>query len=184
MTLIAPVGGLCFTVAVAGFSQIRGWDRMAVVIGFLALAALALTAEARLPARGGRRRSLAAVAAVGIVVAVGLFDQVPGNAGIDYETSRAYEETDRRFIAQMEQALPSGAMVFQLPVVPFPETASSEAMGLYDHLRGFFLGSNGLRWSSGGIEGRISDWQSGWVRQPSVPCVTVLPRRSERTSWR
>jgi hypothetical protein len=54
--------------------------------------------------------------------------------------------------------------------VYFPEHAPwgiDGRAGSYDHLRGYLLGDDDLRWSAGGTRGTESDWQEGWVAQPT-----------------
>jgi phosphoglycerol transferase len=70
----------------------------------------------------------------------------------------------------MEAALPAGAMVFQLPIMEFPE-APAPGVPPYDHLRPYLFG-NRLRYSFGGVKGRPdSDWQKDLARLPSLEKV-------------
>src|SRR5206468_1464520 len=76
------------------------------------------------------------------------------------------------FVAGIERLLPDGAMVFQLPYVPFPETPALVRMSEYDLMRGY-LHSRHVRWSYGGFKGRPqADWQEPLVREPAT---TMLP---------
>jgi phosphoglycerol transferase len=165
MALVATVGGVSLALAVAGFTQIRSWGRMAVLIAFLSFAVLGLAAEPVLRRLERRFRPRSVGVAVVVVALVGLFDVLPGPVKPAYELARAAEGIDRAFVADMESALPAGAMVFQFPVVAFPETPLVR-MGLYDHARPYILGSGRLRWSFGGMKGRIADWQEVWATQP------------------
>ena len=105
-------------------------------------------------------------AVIVLVTVVGLLDQIPGDARPQYTIGRVYQEADEDFFREMEASLPEGAMVFQLPVMSFPEHPPIGDVGGYDHLRGYILGSNKLRWSAGGITGRDADWQQTWESQP------------------
>lgn len=163
---IGIVGGVGFTLAVFGFTQIRVWSRIVVVIAFCALAIVALVVDRVFDTEWWRRRRLLAVAAVVLVTVVGLADQIPSNATPDYDAIDAVYQSDRAFIAAMESALPAGAMVFQLPVVPFPESPPVNAMGSYDHARGYVFGTGKLKWSFGGVRGREADWQPAWMAEP------------------
>jgi phosphoglycerol transferase len=51
--------------------------------------------------------------------------------------------------------------------VPFPETPLV-GMGSYDHARPYLLGHDKLRWSFGGLKGRIADWQEVWNEETDV----------------
>jgi phosphoglycerol transferase len=50
-------------------------------------------------------------------------------------------------------------MVFQLPVVDFPEHGAVERMSAHDLIKEGYLHSKTLRWSAGGIRGRDGEWQ-------------------------
>ena len=164
--LIGTMGGLGFTLAVFGFTQIRVWARIAIVIGFCALAIVALAAERVLEAPWWRSRRGLGVAAIALVTVIGLADQIPSNATPDYDAIEAVYRSDQAFFTGMEAELPDGAMVFQLPVIPFPETPPVNLMGSYDHMRGYIFGSGKLKWSAGGMRGRESDWQDEWMIRP------------------
>jgi phosphoglycerol transferase len=88
-----------------------------------------------------------------------LWDQVPRAPSKDKIAEINRQVTaDREFTAKMEEALPAGAMVFQLPVMDFPE---SPAQGVppYDHFRPYIF-SNDLRFSFGSHKGREREkWQ-------------------------
>jgi phosphoglycerol transferase len=66
---------------------------------------------------------------------------------------------DDAFVASMQRQLPHGAMVFQLPVVDFPEHGSVERMSAHDLIKESYLHSQTLRWSTGGVRGRDGEWQ-------------------------
>jgi len=88
-----------------------------------------------------------------------LWDQVPRAPTPDERALIARQvQADREFVGTMEAALPSGAMVFQLPVMDFPE-APLPGVPSYDHFRPY-LYSKDLRYSFGAIKGRERDrWQ-------------------------
>jgi phosphoglycerol transferase len=109
-----------------------------------------------------------------LLAIVGLFDQIPGDARPMYPVGEVYQAADEEFFADMEAALPDDAMVFQLPVMTFPENPPIGDVGSYDHLRGYILGGNELRWSAGGVAGRESDWQEVWETQPVERMVEGL----------
>jgi phosphoglycerol transferase len=71
----------------------------------------------------------------------------------------------------MEQALPDGAMVFQTPIMDFPESPAPGVTS-YDHFRPF-LYSRDLRFSFGSDKGRPDgDWQHQFT-QLSLPEVVA-----------
>jgi phosphoglycerol transferase len=67
-----------------------------------------------------------------------------------------------------------GAMIFQLPVIAFPENPSVHRMHDYDHARGY-LRSRGLRWSYGAVLGRDPEiWQRWVADQPPRDLVRTV----------
>ena len=80
----------------------------------------------------------------------------------------------RHFGAALERRLPTGAALFQLPVVPFPETPPINGMIDYDEFLPY-LWSSGLRWSYGSIKGRPeADWQQKVSSDDPGPAVAGL----------
>ena len=76
----------------------------------------------------------------------------------------------------MEAALPAGAMVFQLPIMEFPE---SPAPGVppYDHFRPY-LYSKQLRFSYGSMKGRPREqWQQDLGKVPFEKAVAEIQDR-------
>ncbi len=102
---------------------------------------------------------LSRVVALALTV-LGLLDQVPRPAGqARRDTIAAAVAEDRRLAGQLEAALPAGAMVFQLPVLGFPESTPPWRMGDYEHFR-LYLHSSRVRFSYGAAKFRArSRWQ-------------------------
>ena len=61
--------------------------------------------------------------------------------------------SDGAFVAAIERQLPKNAMVFQLPVVDFPEHSAIERLSADDLIKEGYLHSKTLRWSAGGDPG-------------------------------
>jgi hypothetical protein len=121
------------------------------------LTTLATEADAREPAPGtSQLRTAAAAVLCGII----LWDQVP--RAPTREEIMAIERqvaADREFAEKMEGSLPGGAMVFQLPVMEFPESPM-QGVPPYDHFRPYVF-STRLRFSFGTHKGRDRDtWQA------------------------
>lgn len=154
LLLTATVGGLNVLFATLISPMIRGWDRISIFIAFFSVAAFFIALE-----KFFRHRAFSPRAAGSILLAVtviGLLDQTAApsfNAGL---TSEAVFHRDRKFIGAIEESLPRGAAVYQMPYVPFPEAGNLSTLGGYDLLVGF-LNSRHLRWSSGGMQGRKAD---------------------------
>lgn len=155
--LFGTIGGLGALFSALISASVRGWNRISVFIAFgtLAAAFLALQLAAVRQLRPATaRRVLAAVAL--LLAVVGYYDHtapacVPCNAQVE-----AGFEADRRFIGEIERALPRGSAVYQLPYLPFPEVPPLHRLQAYDLTIGF-LHSEALRWSFAGMKGRQGD---------------------------
>jgi len=99
---------------------------------------------------------------IGLCILLALWDQMPTMAQTRAnltELSRMVD-SDRQFTKEIEENLPKGAMVFQLPIVDYPESpsfgvSSSEQFRPYLH-------SKDLRFSFGAVKGR--PWLA-WQRE-------------------
>jgi phosphoglycerol transferase len=113
-------------------------------------------AAAGTPAEQLRIVVLTAAAVLGILI---LWDQVPRGPSREQTATIARQvEADREFTGKMEAALPAGAMVFQMPVMEFPESPLP-GIPTYDHFRPY-LYSKQLRFSYGSMKGREREtWQ-------------------------
>jgi hypothetical protein len=156
-------GGLNAILGAFGFTLFRTGQRYSIVILAIALlyAAQRLTAwqrkaAASTPAEQLRIAVLTAAAVLGIVI---LWDQVPRGPSREQTATIARQvEADREFTGKMEAALPAGAMVFQMPVMEFPESPLP-GIPTYDHFRPY-LYSKQLRFSYGSMKGREREkWQ-------------------------
>lgn len=164
--LTGTVGGIGTLFALFISDSIRGWNRISIFIALFATAAVALAidgaarrAARRLPQRNRVLRSVP-VAVIGAgVLAVGLFDQVPGHDPAVSAQLVDQWNSDKAFVQRIERLEPSEAMILQLPYLPFPETGGREQMPDSDPFRGYAQ-STDLRWSYGAIKGRPdADWQ-------------------------
>ena len=161
-TLFATISGFGLVLGVAGFSQVRVWNRVVLLIAFLSFAFVAHWLE-RAPEwvrsrRLGRPLPVIVALAVG-VAAFGIWDGgVPARR--DYEELDADFASDRAFVARIERTVPDGTNVFQIPVIPFPEGPTAGTMLDYDQLRPFLQSDGTTNWSYGAIKGRPdADWQ-------------------------
>lgn len=104
-------------------------------------------------------------------------DQVPHRVRPkDIQKARLRIEADQTFVQAMEEHLPRGAMVFQMPVVPFPEGGGQNRMWGYESLRPY-LWSRELRFSHGTCKGREWDsWQRDVQILPPEKLVATLER--------
>ena len=153
--LLCLFGGLGEVIAAHITVMIRCYNRISIYLSFFAYLALALmaTRSADGSAMGDWRRKPGFLFLVWGLAVLALLDQIPPGAIPDHKRDAAQFLGDRQFVGRIEQALPPGGMVFQLPVVPFPEGGTKESMDDYSQFRGY-LHSRTIRWSYGTMKGR------------------------------
>lgn len=173
--LFGVIAGFAIILSMIGFSQIRVWNRIMLIIAFFAMVVVLLwfeKLEARIRSRRANPKPVLAALAVA-VLAFGLWDGIPVQRQ-PFEEIVARHASDREFVAQIEATLPAGAGVFQLPILPFPEHEPPGRMLDYDHLRAFLADNGKLEWSYGSIKGRPNaDWQI--VLRDQVGPVGAIP---------
>jgi phosphoglycerol transferase len=195
LTLVAFLfgdrGGLGTVFALFVSSDIRAWNRIVVYLALFSLASVALLVDALLPrlsARLTRYRARAAddasrsrlarlvtpapvfgVVLVLAIGAVGIWDEAaPPSWTASVSNARGDWSNDEAYVKAVEQAVPSGTMIFELPVMQYPESLPIWDVQDYDEIRPY-LHSHGLEWSYGGLKGRPqSDWQ------PPIAALPVL----------
>jgi phosphoglycerol transferase len=159
--LCGTIAGFSTLIAVAGFGQVRTWNRIVVLIAFFALIVVALALERFLrwsAQRSGRRALSAALVGVALT-AFALWDAQPPRAR-NYSATLASFDSDEAFVRSIHARMPDRSEIFQWPAYPFPETHPPGHMLDYDHLRGYLHDHGHLRWSYGAIKGRPrGDWE-------------------------
>jgi phosphoglycerol transferase len=163
IVLMFTTGGLNAIIGTLGFTMFRGSCRYSIVILAITLlwaarrlSAMQAASEADYPTVATKRLWTAAAVAASLII---LWDQVP-RAPTAEETAMVarHVKADREFAEKMEAALPEGAMIFQLPVMEFPESPIP-GVPPYDHFRPYLYSKN-LRYSFGSMKGREREkWQ-------------------------
>ena len=167
--VVGATSGLSLIIAGIGLSEIRSWNRVSLFIGFFALTTVAFGIDwvrRRLPDRAWR--TPVTVAALALLVLIGVLDQVAPAVVPDYAAAQWRFESDEEFFTKVERDLPKGAAVFNLPYQFFPESGIVNGVGPYDQVRGY-LHTDDLKWSWGGIVGTDVDWAAAATQQPSTP---------------
>ena len=177
VVLCFSTGGLNSILGAAGFTLFRTGCRYSIVILAAALVFAARWLTARDRAAGGLGTPAASLAAAAVLCLVVLWDQVPRTPSTgDTATIARQVASDRDFVARMEASLPPGAMVFQLPIMEFPE-APAPGVPAYDHFRPY-LYSKSLRFSYGSMKGRQREqWQQELGQVPLDKAVEQLVQR-------
>jgi len=150
----AMVGGINSMIGLLQFELFRSTTRCCIVILGLSL----LFAVRRLSLISKRWPSPWPVVAPVAIAVIGLWEMLPPTSGEEIGLTNAVVNSDRIFAQSMEAALPKGGMVFQLPVMDFPESPGP-GVAAYDHFRPYFY-THDLRYSFGSDKGRPQDaWQ-------------------------
>jgi phosphoglycerol transferase len=195
--LFGTVGGLSTLLSFIDF-PIRSWNRIAILIAMIALAAVGLLLDrfvrwivlgvaARRARRAERtrgpeaaqtgrpRRWLVAVPLALVLMVLAVWDQIPP---IDREARAATVanfDSDDTFTKTIESTVASGCLIYQLPYIAFPESPPVNGATDSDELR-LFLHSTDLRWSAGGIKGRAPIDEVGAYASLPVPAMLMAIR--------
>lgn len=168
----ASIGGI--TNILAFFTTVnvfRATNRFSIFISAVALLFLA----SRLSRWSARRPAWLTAVLAAVVAAVGLADEMPKADGPGrIERIAARVASDRQLGRRLEQALPAHGMVFQLPVVGFPEVVPPHRLPDYEYFRAY-LGSRSLRFTYGSLKGRSRGrWQREIAELPPAEMVGAL----------
>jgi hypothetical protein len=171
--LFGVTGGLSWVLGIAGFTDIRSWNRISIFIAFYSLVAVGIALD-RLVARSRAfpHKALAVSGVAVLLVAIGVFDQTSSAIIPDSRRFESEWNSDAVFVKEIEHTLGPGGKVFQLPYLPFPEAeldVPPYGMVDYDPLRGY-VHSDDLYWGYGGTRGRAADWQAQVVKR-STPAM-------------
>jgi phosphoglycerol transferase len=169
--LIATTGGFSTFLAVV-WPQIRSWNRLSVFIAFFSLAAVALL----LGQLERRLRWPVFAPLLAWVLAVGVYDQTTKANVPAYDAVEAAWEEDETFFSTLDDQLPSGAMVVQVPYEPFPEPPQGALMGGYEPAKAYLHADDDLRWSWGAMKGRPEDWAATVAGKPAAEVVSAARR--------
>lgn len=170
----ASVGGVGNLLALfAGFQVFRATNRAAIFISAIVLFFLV----GRLSRWTAGWRVLPRCAAAIALAGFGVFEQLPRlEPELNPRAIASAVDEDREFGRLLEAALPPRSLVFQLPVVAFPEARAPHQLGEYDHFRPY-LATRTLRFSFGAPKLRPA---SRWQRELDSAPVPELVRRLER----
>ena len=180
----ASVGGLTNILAFfTGIVLFRATNRYSIFISAVVLF-FVVSRMTRWWASRGTSRSrrpllwrFGSVACAAGVAVIGVADELPQSPGVEKQKRVAQRiEADRKLGKLLEGRLAPGAMVFQLPVVPFPEAPPVYELADYEHFRPY-LATHSLRFSYGSLKGRSRGrWQRDAETLPTSEFVKKLER--------
>jgi hypothetical protein len=172
LLFFALAGGVNYLLGSFGFLLLRATDRASILISCMALYYLCEKFPKQIK---GYQQALIAL----VLISVGIWDQLPRypvwEEAVRQHSWQDYER-DQVFFAALEQNLPKGSMVFELPVKDYPEMGSLNEMGDYEHFRPV-LHTQNLRFSYGTIKGRgDTDWQKNVAAKNAAEMSRDLER--------
>jgi phosphoglycerol transferase len=176
--LFATVGGLGATFAVLVSPQLRAWNRLSLTIAAVSLLVLLIalsrwTERASSPALMQRRVAVVTV----VLAAIWLFDQA-GWRMSQPAAARVEFRDDADFVAKAAALVPSGAMVYELPYVGYPEVKPLYAEDYYGMGRPYIHPSTlaELR----GMRARERQWLRELSTRPVDEQIEAARRRIRR----
>ncbi len=168
------MGGITNVLALyLGFNLFRATNRISVFVSCLVL----LFVVQKLTTLTAKWRPAWSYVLAAIITGIGALDQIPR----PYSEERRAEQArmvraDARFGRDLEAALPARSLVFQLPVLGFPEVNPPHLLSDYALFRPY-LHTSTLRFSYGGTKLRS---RTRWQRDLQTLPVSELVPRLER----
>lgn len=159
--LLACIGGLGTVFSWLVTPQLRAYNRISIYLLMFALTAVGVFLDwCCRAAREGALMRGATVAALGLVLCFGLWDQSPAVDPSLYKLAASDFGADRAFFKAVEARFAGQGALLQLPHMSYPEHPPIVHLRDYEHFRAY-LHTESLRFSYGAIRGRYWD---GWLR--------------------
>jgi hypothetical protein len=185
--LLGTVGGISTIVGLLGLTSLRGYNRISIYIAFFSLVALGALCESwlarrKVVERRGIRFTASTVVIALAVCGFAVFDQTPRTITFPGQPDRDQVKdqlaSDRAFAESIEERLGRGSIVFELPLLEYPEAGiqfGPPPKTFYtDELAKPSLLTNGLRWSWGAMKGRPEDLTPSFVGRPLAQLLPDL----------
>ena len=171
--ILATIGGVGSVMCWTFFQGVRAYNRISVFLFFFCLLAVALIGDrlifgehqeirGREKARSFWQRPKKWLSILLLpILFLGLYDQIPTIAVLDYKLSEARTIEKTQFFTAVEEAAGEGSLIFQLPYVAFPEPEDTRGLFPYSQIEPY-LHTTTLRWSAGIMRGYSEDT---WYRE-------------------
>jgi hypothetical protein len=168
----ASLGGLTNIIAFfTGVMVFRSSNRFSIFIS----AVVVLFLVSRISRWMRKFPSWASLSAAAGVAVLGVAEELPRPRPGDHHANIAARiASDSDFGRRLEAELAPGAMIFQLPVVAFPEVVPPHRLGDYEHFRPY-LATRELCFNYGALKGRSRyRWQRDMETLPAAEMVKRL----------
>lgn len=156
LTAFATVGGLGMLLSLFGFTEIRSWNRLSIFLEFAGILATLVALEPTAQRYSPRLRRLLTPLVLVFVLGAVWLDQTPAPRAETLTKAMAQRQITAGFVHELEQRLPSGAAIYQLPFTGFPEGWRLRTYDAYEFMKPY-LESKTLRFNLGGMKGRDGD---------------------------
>lgn len=181
--LFSTVGGFgaIFNLLIPDF---RTYNRMSVFIAFFALCGFCLWIQCFYRSHISKRVRLILFAGVYSIITLSLYDQLLDLKSLrDQRSAQNAEFKDlHEIMKKIESRVPTGSLIFQLPLVQFPADPGIHLMGPYDHGKAY-LASRNLSWSWPSFSTRHREWQNTITNLESRQFLEALAVSSFRLIW-
>lgn len=167
----SALGGLTNLLALfAGFQLFRATNRAAIFVSAIVLFFVVV----RLSRATGHWPRWLRLTVASLVAAMGVFEQLPRpDTRADHAAIARAVAADAAFGRTLEAEFPAGAMIFQLPVLGFPEVVPPYQLVDYEHFRPY-LATDSLQFSYGAPKHRA---RSRWQRElEGLPLAEAVQR--------
>ncbi len=183
MVLLGTVGGLGSMFAYFISPMLRGYCRISIFIEYAAILAIAILVNHLIghfaaSYKDNKKKRNIFVYGTGAVLALAcvfsIWEGFPQFATPDYAAIEAEYTSDDNFVAEIENEVEAGSMIYQLPYHKYPEAGPVNDMWDY-HLYVGYVHSDTLRWNYGSIKGREGDkWNKNVSQMSSRRMVEYL----------
>jgi hypothetical protein len=180
--LLATVGGFGSLFNLLVSPEIRAYNRVTPFIAFFSLLAVALVVEQLLArASTSRVRRWVTTSALAGVLIVGVYDESQAAGPLNRRHTAIGREWAALagFVGSLENRLPAGAMVFQMPVLTYLNEIGREQMQPFDHIKPYLV-STRVHWSFPALSDSIVRWHQQVGRLPAPVLATALAAQGFR----
>jgi phosphoglycerol transferase len=173
--LLATIGGFGALFALLISPMIRAYNRISIYIAFFSILAVVLLLEMVFQRHcKTKTRRVFFGAACSLLLVLGILDQSIARWSSDDTTGTTSYQRDDEFVRAIEAALPSQAMVFQLPVVGYGFPGPEKMEDPWCHFKGY-VHSKHLRWSYGAVIERSNfAWQDFVMNHPASKMIEIV----------
>jgi phosphoglycerol transferase len=173
--LFATLGGFwTYGAYLLSFPLFRALNRISILIALFSIFAFIILLECIKKRNVFNFKKKVFFVFIGLLLIGGILDQTSVHYTPNYAQTNQSFMIDKQFIEKIENELPKGSMIFQLPYLPYPESPPINKMADYSHIRAY-IHSKDLKWSYGVIKGRMeADWIKGISEQDISTMVKSL----------